>query len=343
MLGEADAEAVMVAQNEPPELSVRLNSASRRCSRPRRARPRRSRAARGDRHRRAVRRVGERRAGARASIWPQSRGGDAARPPARARAGDARARPVRRAGREGRPAGGAHGRSGRAGLRRAPRRARPGPARDARPVRRVVRPGRRRRRARVRRTATFDRILLDPPCSGLGVLAGPPGCPLAWGRGVGRQDGGGPAADAGPRARRCSRPAAASSTRCARSGATRARACSPAGARRCRIATARTGSTWPRSTRGARASRPGGRQRPIDYSGADAGMAHHRRGRAVDPVGRLRPRPRAGGRGAGRRRPGHPHRRHGRPFRPGDHVRPEDGGRHRRASSTTAAASPTCT
>ena len=59
-------------------------------------------------------------------------------------------------------------------------------------------------------------------------------------------------------------------------------------------------------------------------------MAHHRRGCAVDPLGGLRPRPGAGRGGARRRRAGHPHRRHGRPFRAGDHVRAQDGGGHRR-------------
>ena len=53
-------------------------------------------------------------------------------------------------------------------------------------------------------------------------------------------------------------------------------------------------------------------------------------GRALDPLGRLRPARRPDRRGDGRRRPGDPLRRHGRPFRAADHDRAAGPGLDRR-------------
>ena len=106
---------------------------------------------------------------------PQSRAAMAVAPHARAAAGRARARPVRRAGRQDHPPrradGGPRGRRrGRAPCRAAPRRSRarprawgPAPSRCAR----ATPPSR-------RSASAYDRVLVDPPCSDLGTLASRP-------------------------------------------------------------------------------------------------------------------------------------------------------------------------
>ena len=97
-----------------PERAARARRAgehaARRPARPWRPRARRSRAARGAGAGRPLRRGREPRTGRRRDLAAVARL-DAGGAPARTRAGDARARPVLGAGRQGRPAGGAHGRS----------------------------------------------------------------------------------------------------------------------------------------------------------------------------------------------------------------------------------------
>ena len=127
MFGETEAAALMAAQNEPPELAVRVNTLRPGPLDLGVARTRRSGAARGAGARRALRRGREPRAGRGRHLAAVARidaGGAPARPGAR----HARARPVLGAGRQGRPAGGADGRPRRARLRRAP----PGPGRSTR-------------------------------------------------------------------------------------------------------------------------------------------------------------------------------------------------------------------
>ena len=285
----------MVAQNEPPELSVRLNSLRAETvdlGVPVHGDPG---PARGDRHRRAVRRVGERRAAPRGSSG-RSRGRRCCRPDC--------SRPSRGCGcstcaprRAGRPA--SWRRSwpiGASWCASSATPAAPGPCtrRSTGSARRA--PGSSSPMRSSSRTARFDRILIDPPCSGLGVLAGAARRPLARGRGVGRPDGrrlsGGCSAHARDAARARRPPRLLGVHDPARA---RARACSPGGRQTLPHRDGTDGFYMARSTRGASARRPGGRRRPIHYSGGDAGMAHHRRGCAVDPLCRFRPGPRAGG------------------------------------------------
>ena len=99
--------------------------------------------------------------------------GDGRRAGARARAGRARVGPVRRARRQDHPPGGADAQPGRARRRREAPRPRGGAAQDRRAHGRDD-----RRRPHRRRDAafgeTFDRVLVDPPCSDLGTLASRP-------------------------------------------------------------------------------------------------------------------------------------------------------------------------
>ena len=251
---------------------------------------------------------------------------DAGGAPARARAGHARARPVLRPRRQGRPAGGAHGRPRPARLRRAPPRPcrRPGapwPSQGVTCAEVAVAD------ALEFREGGFDRILLDPPCSGLGVLAGRPDA--RWRR-RSRPRGGGraPAAHARPRPRPAGAGGTARRTRCARSGATSARASSPAAARRCPTATAPTASTSRGIVTAADATVAPMRSWPQDVRVAPSILSSDF-GRVREQVDRG-----DGGRGAG-----DPRRRDGRPFRACDHLRAEDGRRSWPTRSTRTAAS----
>ena len=167
LLGADEARALLAADNEPAELALRVNPLV--ALRPRGhpgpsasgdtivvdgavRRPRPTGLRRGRVHA-AVARLAARRAAARPA------------------AGRARARPVRRAGRQDDPPRGAHGRPGRDRRRRAPPAA--APARCGH--------GRRMRASNVRVVVGdarafddddgFDRVLLDPPCSGPGDAA----------------------------------------------------------------------------------------------------------------------------------------------------------------------------
>ena len=130
MLGEGPAGELAEAQNEPPELCVRVNTLKAEeidLGVPVRLDPQVPEA----RVLEAQVDVGASRELAEGLIWPQSQGVDAPSAPARPRAGDAGARPVRGAGREVGAAGGVDGGPGRAGVRRAAPRAGGGAARDA--------------------------------------------------------------------------------------------------------------------------------------------------------------------------------------------------------------------
>ena len=90
----------------------------------------------------------------------------------------------------------------------------PTPAASAPPVAVVVADGARARRSR---PASFDRVLVDAPCSGLGVAPPPARRPLAHRRRRRRAPRRAPAGAARRRGRRSCARAACSSTRCARS------------------------------------------------------------------------------------------------------------------------------
>ena len=107
-------------------------------------------------------------------IWPQSRGSQLAGAPRRLTRGRARARPLRRSGRQDDDAGG-RGRRGRG--ERGPRARARGERSPARRVR--TSPSSAPTGGSCRRSSTgFDRALVDAPCSGLGVLASRPD--LRW-------------------------------------------------------------------------------------------------------------------------------------------------------------------
>ena len=132
--------------------------------------------------------------------------------------GRARARPVRRARGQDDPPRGADGRRGRAGRGRGPRRSRPGAARHAARAwaPRSVDGSRWPTPASPPAGGRFDRVLVDPPCSGLGTLQSRPD--LRWQARPARSRAGRQAGRAAGRRRRgAPRPAARSSTRSARS------------------------------------------------------------------------------------------------------------------------------
>ena len=116
---------------------------------------------------------------ARGAIMPQSRASMLVARALAPAARRARARPVRRPRRQDDPSGGADGRRGDAHRGRAPSRARRRPAAHPGPPAGHLRHRRGgRRRPSGRAPPAYDRVLVDPPCSGLGTLQSRPD--LRW-------------------------------------------------------------------------------------------------------------------------------------------------------------------
>ena len=172
--------------NEPAESALRVNTLRSDASTRRRARAARRGASTRRRCPRALVARGPFDAHGsalwpRGAIMPQSRGLDARRARARAAARRARARPLRRARRQDHAPGRADGGPGRgrrasSATPAAPQALRANLRADARERACSVEVGRRRGAARRRRP--YDRVLVDPPCSGLGTLQSRPD--LRW-------------------------------------------------------------------------------------------------------------------------------------------------------------------
>ena len=168
----------MEAANAPGRVGAALEPAARPAGGPRARAPagvaRRPARARGLRPRRALRARGRRRPGP--AAWRWARAGPRSSWPTSVApaAGRADPRPLRRAGGEDHPPGGA----GRAAARGSPPSscARPAPRRCATLPRRMGALSRswRATPARCRSTGGFDAALVDPPCTGLGVLSARP-------------------------------------------------------------------------------------------------------------------------------------------------------------------------
>ena len=212
-LGPEAARALMAAGNRPAEAALRANTlrttAAELAARAARREPARRRAPGGARARGRRSTRSARRCGSRELFMPQSRAAMAVAPDPRPAARGARARPVRRAGRQDHPPRRADGgprrrRGGRAPPGRAEALARTAARMGARQRR-----GAHGRRRRSRRSAeAYDRVLVDPPCSDLGTLAARPDA--RWRK---------QAVAARPRSRSCrARSCAPAPTRCARAG-----------------------------------------------------------------------------------------------------------------------------